>query len=54
MMGGRVAEEMFFNEVTSGAHNDLERATELDVPITLPKGMLLRRIERDFGSSRVS
>lgn len=29
LMGGRVAEELFFNEKTSGAHNDLERATAL-------------------------
>ena len=29
MLGGRVAEEIVFDELTSGAHNDLERATEL-------------------------
>ncbi len=29
MLGGRVAEELVFNELTSGAHNDLERATEM-------------------------
>lgn len=28
MLGGRVAEELTFNEVTTGAQNDLERATE--------------------------
>ena len=29
MLGGRAAEEIFFNEVTSGAQNDIERATRL-------------------------
>lgn len=29
MLGGRVAEEVIFNEITNGASNDIERATEL-------------------------
>jgi cell division protease FtsH len=29
LLGGRAAEELIFNEVTTGAANDLERATEL-------------------------
>lgn len=29
MLGGRVAEEIVFGELTSGAHNDLEKTTEL-------------------------
>lgn len=29
MMGGRVAEELIFNHLTTGASNDIERATEL-------------------------
>lgn len=28
-MGGRVAEEVFFEDVSSGAHNDIEQATRL-------------------------
>lgn len=28
-MGGRVAEEIFFGDVTSGAHNDIEQATRI-------------------------
>lgn len=28
-MGGRVAEEVFFGDVTSGAHNDIEQATRV-------------------------
>ena len=29
MMGGRIAEEMFLNQMSTGAGNDIERATEL-------------------------
>jgi len=39
MMGGRVAEEIMFNTVTSGAHNDLERATELAKRMVTEFGM---------------
>ena len=28
-MGGRVAEEIFFGDVSSGAHNDIEQATRI-------------------------
>lgn len=40
MMGGRVAESLVFNEYTTGAGNDIERATEL-----------ARRMVCDFGMS---
>jgi cell division protease FtsH len=40
MMGGRVAEEMFLNHVTTGAGNDIEQATEL-----------ARRMVCEFGMS---
>ena len=40
MMGGRVAEELVFNEITTGAQNDLENATEM-----------ARRMVCEFGMS---
>jgi cell division protease FtsH len=40
MMGGRAAEELVFNEITTGAQNDLETATEL-----------ARRMVCEFGMS---
>jgi cell division protease FtsH len=29
LLGGRAAEELIFNEITTGAHNDIERATQI-------------------------
>ncbi len=40
MMGGRVAEELVFNEITTGAQNDIESATEM-----------ARRMVCEFGMS---
>jgi cell division protease FtsH len=40
MMGGRIAEEMFLNQMSTGAGNDIERATEL-----------ARRMVCEFGMS---
>lgn len=40
LLGGRVAEEIIFGELSTGAHNDLERATEL-----------ARRMVCDYGMS---
>ena len=39
LMGGRVAEEMIFNEVTSGAQNDLQKATEMARQMVCEFGM---------------
>jgi cell division protease FtsH len=40
MMGGRVAEELFLNHITTGAGNDIEQATEM-----------ARRMVCEFGMS---
>jgi len=48
MLGGRVSEEMIFGELTSGAHNDLERATELAKKMVCEYGMS-RLGPRTFG-----
>src|SRR5438067_1290412 len=39
-LGGRVAEAMVFNEITTGAHNDLERSSDI-----------ARRMVTEFGMS---
>jgi cell division protease FtsH len=39
LMGGRVAEEMFMNHVTTGAGNDIERATDLSRKMVCEWGM---------------
>ena len=41
-LGGRVAEELIFNEITTGAHNDIEIATKI-----------AHKMVADFGMSKV-
>lgn len=38
-LGGRVAEEMVFNEITTGAHNDFEKATKIARSMVTEYGM---------------
>ncbi|MBN2540111.1 MAG: ATP-dependent zinc metalloprotease FtsH [Bacilli bacterium] len=39
LLGGRVAEELVFNEISTGAHNDLERATAIARSMVTQFGM---------------
>ena len=53
-MGGRVAEEMFFDDVTTGAVNDIERATHLAKDMVTLYGMSdLGPIKYNSGSDNV-
>jgi cell division protease FtsH len=53
LMGGRVAEEIFCNDITSGASNDLQVATQLAEDMVMRLGMSvsgLRVFKRPEGS----
>jgi cell division protease FtsH len=53
-MGGRVSEEMFFDDVTTGASNDIERATNLAKDMVTLYGMSdLGPIKYNSGSENV-
>jgi cell division protease FtsH len=52
MLGGRVAEEIVFGEITTGAKNDLERATELARKIVMEFGMTEKFGPITFGKSQ--
>ena len=49
MMGGRVAEELIFDEVTTGASNDIERATKVALGMIKRYGMSPSLGPRTFG-----
>ena len=50
-LGGRVAEELVFDEVTTGASNDLERATSVARTMVTRYGMSDKLGPRTFGKS---
>ena len=39
MLGGRAAEELIFNEISTGAQNDLQKATEFARSMVIEYGM---------------
>lgn len=49
LLGGRVAEKMIFNEITTGAQNDLERATEAAHKMVCEYGMSEKLGPMTFG-----
>jgi cell division protease FtsH len=49
LLGGRVAEEVVYNEISTGAHNDLERATEMARLMVVQYGMSEKLGPMTFG-----
>jgi len=52
LMGGRIAEEIIFNSITSGASNDIERATDLAKKYVCLYGMSPNLGTRKYGQSK--
>jgi cell division protease FtsH len=50
MLGGQSAEEIVFNEITTGASNDLERATDMARRMVTQYGMSRKLGPRTFGT----
>ena len=51
LLAGHTAEEIYFNEVTTGASNDLERATGIARQLTTQFGMNEKLGPRTFGEN---
>ena len=51
-LGGRVAEEIIFGEITTGAHDDLEQATKLARKMVVEYGMSEKLGPRTFGQKQ--
>jgi cell division protease FtsH len=49
LLGGRAAEEMVFGEITTGAYNDIERATQIARHMVCQFGMSERIGPLSFG-----
>ncbi|MFD2444292.1 ATP-dependent zinc metalloprotease FtsH [Bacillus sp. CGMCC 1.16607] len=52
LLGGRVAEEVVFNEVSTGAHNDFQRATNIARKMVTEYGMSDKLGPLQFGQSQ--
>ena len=51
LLGGRVAEEVYFNEITSGASDDLQRATQIAQTMVCELGMSDKMGHLTYGKS---
>ena len=54
LLGGRIAEKIYFNEITAGASNDLQRATQLAHAMVCEWGMSDRLGNLAYGSKSQS
>ena len=52
LMGGRAAEELVFDEITSGASNDIERATQMARSFVCTYGMSKSLGTRKYGGNQ--
>ncbi len=52
LLGGRVAEELYFNEITSGASDDLQRATQIAQTMVCELGMSVKLGNLTYGKSQ--
>jgi cell division protease FtsH len=52
LLGGRVAEEVVYGEISTGAHNDLERATEIARLMVTRYGMSAELCPMTFGGGQ--
>jgi cell division protease FtsH len=52
LLGGRMAEEIIYGEISTGAHNDLERATEMARLMVMQYGMSEHLGPMTFGSGQ--
>lgn len=52
LLGGRVAEEIIFGEVSTGAHNDFQRATSIARKMVTEYGMSEKLGPMQFGQSQ--
>lgn len=52
LMGGRAAEELIFGDVTTGAHNDIQRATLIARAMVCEYGMSKSLGPQNFGSNQ--
>jgi len=52
LLGGRVAEEVIYGEISTGAHNDLERATEMARLMVMQYGMSEQLGPMTFGGGQ--